>query len=162
MRRATTIFCCLAATVLVGAGGTAGAGASSATASMREAATAIRQCADRHRRAAGLDPLQPSGVLAAAARLQARNMARHRFFDHTDHLERGPLERVEIFDSGDRFDLVGENIAAGYPSVAVTCAAWMRSAGHRANILRATYKSIGAGFARGGEYGRHYVQVFGA
>jgi uncharacterized protein YkwD len=147
--------------VVAAATGTAEAGATAATASKLKAATAIRQCANRHRRAAGLEPLHPSGILTSAARLQARNMVRHRFFDHTDHLGRGPLERVEIFDRGGRFHFVGENIAAGYPSVAVTCAAWMRSAGHRANILRASYTSIGAGFARGGEYGRYYVQVFG-
>lgn len=154
------ILCCLAAMFLAVASGAAAADAS-ATASKQGATAAIRQCANSHRREAGLEPLRSSGILATAARLQARNMVRHRFFDHTDHLGRGPLERVEIFDRGGRFSLVGENIAAGYPSVAGTCAAWMRSAGHRANILRASYTSIGAGFAWGGEYGRYYVQVFG-
>jgi uncharacterized protein YkwD len=129
--------------------------------SQPKVATAIHECANRHRRAAGLAPLRRSGVLAAAARLQARNMARHRFFDHTDQLGRGPLERVQIFDRQRRFSLVGENIAAGYTSAAVACAGWMRSPGHRANILRASYTAIGGGFARGGEYGRYYVQVFG-
>lgn len=96
----------------------------------------IRACANRHRRAAGLNPLRPSGVLAEAARLHARNMAVHGFFSHTDQRGRGPLERVQIFDSEERFVLVGENIAAGYGSPRLACRGWMNSSGHRENILR--------------------------
>jgi len=120
---------------------------------------AVRGCANRNREAAGLEPLRPSGVLDKAARLQARNMAIHGFFDHEDPQGRGPLERVEIFDARHEFFSVGENIAAGYPSAAATCQGWMHSAGHRANIL-GDYTRVGAGFARGGPYGRYYVQVF--
>lgn len=88
-------------------------------------------------------------------------MARYRFFDHTDQLGRGVGERVELFDRGDRYRFVGENIAAGYSSTPQACNGWMHSSGHRANILGQDYSAIGAGFARGGEYGRYYVQVFG-
>jgi uncharacterized protein YkwD len=161
MRRTAALLSCPLVAFLAVATHPVQAGPASAAASRPAAATAIRQCANRHRSAAGLAPLRHSGVLAAAARLHARNMVRHGFFDHTDHLGRRPLERVEIFDREGRFRLVGENIAAGYPSVAAACAGWMRSAGHRANILRAGYAAIGGGFARGGEYGRYYVQVFG-
>ncbi len=87
-------------------------------------------------------------------------MALHDFFAHTDPQGRGPAERVELFDGGHEYTYVGENIAAGYPSVSVACDAWMNSSGHRANILGESYTEIGAGFSRGGEYGRYYVQVF--
>lgn len=161
MRRTTALLAC-SAVLLACSPGAAEAEPAVAAASQREVESGIRRCANRHRHAAGLEPLGSSRVLSRAARLQARNMVRHRFFDHTDQLGRGPLERVEIFDRGDRFAFVGENIAAGYPSAAAACEGWMRSAGHRANILRSGYTSIGGGFARGGEYGRYYVQVFGS
>jgi uncharacterized protein YkwD len=120
----------------------------------------IRECANRNRRAAGLETLQASRVLSQAARLQARNMAKYNFFDHTDLQGRDPQDRVEIFDREHRYDLVGENIAAGYSSAQATCEGWMHSPGHRANILGEDYTAIGVGFSRGGEYGRYYVQVF--
>jgi uncharacterized protein YkwD len=84
---------------------------------------AIRGCANRNRRAAGLPPLRASGVLDKAARLHARNMAAEGFFDHTDPRGRGPAERVAIFDRESAFTFIGENIAAGYPSAAFACRA---------------------------------------
>lgn len=122
--------------------------------------SAIRRCANGNREAAGLQLLQASSVLDKAARLQARNMAAHGFFEHTDPQGRGPADRVAIFDGQHEFSFIGENIAAGYPSAHATCRGWMNSSGHRANILDSDYTHIGAGFARGGPYGRYYVQVF--
>jgi uncharacterized protein YkwD len=134
--------------------------ASARPASVAKVESGIRRCANGSREAAGLEPLQASGVLDKAARLQARNMAVHGFFEHTDPQGRDPAARVAIFDSRHEFSFVGENIAAGYPSVQSTCRGWMNSSGHRANILDSDYTHIGAGFARGGPYGRYYVQVF--
>lgn len=58
--------------------------------------------------------------------------------------------------------LVGENVAYGYPSgKAVVRKGWMKSAGHRANILRKGYTRMGIA-ARKAEDGSWYVaQVFG-
>jgi uncharacterized protein YkwD len=46
---------------------------------------------------------------------------------------------------------VAENLARGYPTADGTVAAWMRSPGHRANILdgRLTLIGVGAVYARG-------------
>ncbi len=131
-----------------------------APASVAKVERAIRRCADNSREAAGLGPLQASGVLDKAARLQARDMAVQGFFEHTDPQGRDPADRVAIFDGRHEFSFVGENIAAGYPSAQSTCRGWMHSSGHRANILDFDYTRIGVGFARGGSYGRYYVQVF--
>jgi uncharacterized protein YkwD len=122
----------------------------------------IRECANRNRRARGLGELGSSQPLSRAARLQAKNMARLGFFDHTDPQGRGVGERVAIFDRAHRFVYIGENIAAGYPSPAAACTGWMHSPGHKQNILNPTFTHIGGGFASGGPYGRYYVQVFGA
>jgi uncharacterized protein YkwD len=151
---------CLSLVLAAGGVEIAGAGSTATSASHQEVERAVRECANRNRRAAGLEPLHPSRVLSQAARLQARNMARHDFFDHTDQQGRDVAERVEIFDRQHRYTLVGENIAAGYGSARLACDGWMHSSGHRANILGQGYTAIGTGFAVGGEYGRYYVQVF--
>lgn len=54
----------------------------------------------------------------------------------------------------------GENIARGQRSADKVMAAWMTSEGHRANILRASYGSIGVcAFVSNGVV--HWVQLFG-
>jgi uncharacterized protein YkwD len=162
VRRFTLAAClllCVALLVPTGIASGAGAGAAEVSA-VAKAEHAIRGCANRKRRAAGLEPLRASGVLTKAARLHARNMATQGFFEHTDTQDRGPTERVELFDGQNEFAFVGENIAAGYGSVAEACQGWMNSSGHRANILGDQYTHIGGGFTRGGSYGRYYVQVF--
>ena len=54
----------------------------------------------------------------------------------------------------------GENIAKGYGTVDKVMAAWMSSEGHRANILRASYGSIGVCCLQiDGVY--YWVQLFG-
>jgi uncharacterized protein YkwD len=134
------------------------------TATAREAGAAkvergLVACANRERRKRGIAPLKGSSVLARAARYHARNMARYDFFDHVDPWGRDPGDRVALFD--DRPWAVGENIAAGTRSAAATCRLWMHSRGHRQNILDPDYQYIGGGYARGGSYGRYYVQDFG-
>lgn len=56
----------------------------------------------------------------------------------------------------------GENIAAGYSTVAETVEQWMNSPGHRANILRADYTELGVGhcYRDGSEHGHYWVQIF--
>jgi uncharacterized protein YkwD len=150
------VACLLLALALEASGAVARAPASS----VAKAESAIRRCANRNRAAIGLEPLRASPVLGKAARLQARDMARQAFFEHTDPQGRDPADRVALFDAQHEFSFVGENIAAGYPSPQASCRGWMNSSGHRANILDPDYTHIGAGFARGGPYGRYYVQVF--
>lgn len=56
---------------------------------------------------------------------------------------------------------VGENIAYGFSSGQSVVAAWMKSTGHRANILKSSYRLIGVG-AYQDSRGRWWVsQVFG-
>jgi uncharacterized protein YkwD len=117
-------------------------------------------CANRERAARGIDPLRVNGTLGRAARLHARNMARHNFFDHTDPWGDGPQERVDRLADQDWG--VGENIHQYYRSVKKICSDWMKSAGHRANILNRDNEAIGAGYSRDRGGRRHlYVLVFG-
>lgn len=133
---------------------TASAAASSRAANER----AIRTCVNREREKRGLAPLRVNASLARAARDHAENMRRQGFFDHTDPEGRGPSERVERLTGV--FSGVGENIGGGYATGAAACRAWMRSSGHRANILRSSYARIGTGYARGGRLRHYWVQVF--
>lgn len=56
---------------------------------------------------------------------------------------------------------VGENVAYGFDSGEEVVAAWMKSSGHRANILDSTFELIGLA-ARQSDDGTWYVsQVFG-
>ena len=53
-----------------------------------------------------------------------------------------------------------ENIAGGQPTPAAVVNSWMNSSGHRANILDGSLRKIGVGYARGGQYGTYWVQLF--
>ena len=53
-----------------------------------------------------------------------------------------------------------ENIAGGQPTPAAVVNSWMNSSGHRANIPDGSLRKIGVGYARGGQYGTYWVQLF--
>ena len=126
------------------------------------AEAAVRACANEARRARGLSPLRRNRVLDRAARLQARNLARFGFFDHVDPWGRGPVERVRLYDPARTIGFpIGENIAQGYRTASAACRGWLRSPGHRANILAGGYTRIGAGVWRSSRGVPSYVQVFG-
>jgi uncharacterized protein YkwD len=55
----------------------------------------------------------------------------------------------------------GENIAWGYRSAAEVVNAWMKSPGHRANILNCASKTVGVGAVRNAVGAPYYTQVFG-
>lgn len=83
---------------------------------------------------------------------QARRMARQERMFHQDLgvvVRRCGLSRA------------GENVGYGYPTSRAVVRAWMRSDGHRANILDRRYRLLGMGAARDA-YGRWFTaQVFG-
>ena len=54
----------------------------------------------------------------------------------------------------------GENIARGYTSVSAVTAGWMASAGHRANILNPSFKSISVGVAQAANGTYYWVENF--
>jgi uncharacterized protein YkwD len=54
-----------------------------------------------------------------------------------------------------------ENIAWGYRSAAEVVNGWMKSPGHRANILNCASKSVGVGVAFNAGGSAYYTQVFG-
>ena len=85
-------------------------------------------------------------------------MALRNYFSHTSLDGRSPWDRIEAqgYTAGS-----GENIAAGQSTPAAVMDAWMKSTGHRANILNCSSRAIGVGIGRGGSYGTYWTQDFG-
>lgn len=115
--------------------------------------------AEREKR--GLGPLVLHPVLMNSARWMAEDMAAKGYFDHTDSLGRGVGLRAEAF--GYDYRIVGQNIAAGHLSARDVVDDWMKSPGHRANILRPEFREIGVAYlpAQGSLYRRYWVLDFG-
>jgi uncharacterized protein YkwD len=66
-----------------------------------------------------------------------------------------------IFDKCPGFSRLGENIAYGYPTARAVMRAWMKSKGHRKNILKPKFRKIGLGLARADDGTPYWVQDFG-
>ena len=98
----------------------------------------------------GLDALRVDEELMAAAQVRAAEIIRK--FSHT---------RPDGSDWNTVSSAVhGENIAKGHNNPDRVMAAWMSSNGHRQNILRASYGSIGVACVQV-ENVCYWVQLFG-
>lgn len=101
----------------------------------------------------GLAPLRANACLEQFAARQAAAMARKRTIYHQALLP--VLRECDLA-------LVGENVARGYPTGrAVVVDGWMRSPGHRANILRTGYRVVAVAARRGSDGTWYVAQVFG-
>ena len=103
-----------------------------------------RQIFDRvnaERAARGLDPVVWHEGLAAVARQWSEEMARTDRFEHQDVRELLRRDRLSEFVA------LGENIfrATGPVPAGAIHAGWMRSAGHRANVVNPGWNRLGIG-----------------
>jgi uncharacterized protein YkwD len=108
-------------------------------------------------RASRCGPLAVDDRLATAAQRHSDDMAAHDYFSHTSLNGDTLADRAEA--AGFTGGMLGENIAAGQRTPEDVMAAWMDSAGHRANILNCDYTVIGVGLNEDGWY---WTQMFGA
>jgi len=102
---------------------------------------------NRFRRRRGLRLLRLDPQLQQAARDHSLNMARHGYFDHHDLEGKTVRDRVARRAAG-HWTLVAENIAkdrAGVAEVKQVCESWMKSPGHRKNILHPRFSETGVG-----------------
>ena len=97
--------------------------------------------------------------LSRAAQAHSIDMAKRRYFSHTSLDGRTFAQRIRA--QGYTGSLIGENIAAGYPTPKAVMDAWMKSPGHKANILNCRYRAIGVGSAVGGPYRYYWTPDFG-
>ncbi len=106
----------------------------------------------------GLPPLQPSPALEAAARQQAGYMAGSGRMRHTTGFGRDFASRLR--QEGIRGP-AAENVAHGQPDLGALFAAWMKSSGHRENMLGASYGHFGLAKSTGGDGRPYWALVLG-
>ncbi|MEO6010330.1 MAG: CAP domain-containing protein [Vicinamibacteraceae bacterium] len=99
------------------------------------------------RRHAGLRPVAVDEKLTAAARAKLFDMLKQDYFDHRTPDGRQPWAFMQA--AGYRFQMAAENLAKGYDNEPELQRAWMKSRGHRANILNPQFTEIGVADANG-------------
>lgn len=123
----------------------------------------VLQLTNNERAKAGCGPLRTNSALTRAADLHAADMVTRHYFDHTSLDGRSPFDRMKA--AGFKGGAMAENIAVGYRSAAAVVDGWMKSDGHRKNILNCDYTMIGIGYDSGQvkpEWGNgSWVQNFG-
>jgi hypothetical protein len=112
-----------------------------------------------------LHPLSYNQELTVAARLHSQDMGDRNYFLHAtpDGTPDGIPFYERIVDAGYHYRNCGENIAAGLATPAAVVDGWMKSDGHRANILNPDYCDIGVGYAAvdGSDFYHYWTQDFG-
>ncbi|HEX7636334.1 MAG TPA: CAP domain-containing protein [Noviherbaspirillum sp.] len=76
-----------------------------------------------------------------ASAAHALDMASNNYFSHNSLDGRTFSQRITA--AGYAWASVGENIAAGYPSIEQVMNGWLQSPGHCANIMNGTYTEVG-------------------
>jgi uncharacterized protein YkwD len=109
---------------------------------------------NRERVRHGLPRLRENPLLRRAAERHTDNMVSERFFDHTSPSGSTMVERIRRtgYTKRARSWALGENIAWGSGSLATAAQihrSWMKSSGHRANILQRSFREIGIGIESG-------------
>lgn len=101
---------------------------------------------------AGVPPLMRAANLDSMATEWSMNQARQSYMHHSSTTTWGA--RLGSWQAW------GENVAYGYETAQKVMTAWMNSSGHRANILKSTYTSIGIGVAYGSSGTPYWTQQF--
>lgn len=144
-----------------------------ATSSTLAAERATLCLLNRERRAYGLRRLSANGALRLAGARHASDMVRRDYFSHTAPGGISFVSRIKetSYIRPQAAWTVGENLAWGAGSSATPRSivrSWMKSPGHRANILKRRYRQIGIAVVRGvpvsgvGAAGATYATEFGA
>jgi uncharacterized protein YkwD len=126
-------------------------------------AAEVVQLVNAHRASRGLAPLAVSASLTRAADWKARHMAAYRYLAHNDPappVARTVGQRLAACGYGGK--TYGENVAYGFPTAAGVVSAWLRSAGHRANIESRSFGTIGVGVATAANGSVYWAQNFGS
>ncbi|WP_435009625.1 CAP domain-containing protein [Tundrisphaera lichenicola] len=104
----------------------------------------VIQAHNEERGRRGLGPLSRDDDLEAAAMVHARDMASRRKMAHKGSDGSSPFDRMKR--QGYDFGAAAENVAYGFDDVESVMAGWMRSPGHKRNIL-GKFSEIGVGRA---------------
>lgn len=115
---------------------------------------------NKARAAEKLPPLKLNRILMKVARAHSENMARQHKMEHVLDGKK-PSQRVA--EAGYDYHYTGENVAYGFGGFGAedVFEGWMKSPGHRKNILDKNYKEIGIGVATDDKGATYYTQEFG-
>jgi uncharacterized protein YkwD len=109
----------------------------------------------------GSDYMPPTGdinwsdTLERAAKEHSDDMTVKDYFDHTG--SDGSTVGTRVMKYGYQYQIVGENIAAGYPTEQAVVEGWIKSPGHCKNIMEPAFKEMGVATS-----GKNWTQVFAA
>jgi uncharacterized YkwD family protein len=112
---------------------------------------------NQEREKAGVPALKADAELTKVARVKAQDMIDNNYFDHNSPTHGSPFDMMKKY--GIEYRTAGENLA-GNSSVDGAHTSLMNSQGHRENILKAEYTSVGIAVVEGGQYGKMFVQMF--
>jgi uncharacterized protein YkwD len=107
---------------------------------------------------AGLPPLFPNPLLEAAASSHAQDMAEHRKMSHKGTDGSSPFDRINR--QGYHYRAAAENVAYGFDDSEAVMVGWMKSPGHRRNIL-GVFNEIGVGRAIAKDGASYWCVTFG-
>lgn len=99
---------------------------------------------------AGLQALQIDAKLTESAQAKSQDMKNKNYFSHTSPTYGSPFDQMKSL--GISYKSAGENIAMGQQSATKVMDAWMKSPGHKANILNPSFTHIGVGLSDSGYY----------
>lgn len=114
----------------------------------------VAKLINKHRKAAKLPELKVHTVVQSAAESWGKHLKSKGAFTHSTSKWRS--ERI----SASGWASSGENLAWGYTSAAAAVSAWMKSAGHKKNILGKSYRGVGVGYVKGGKHKHYWVVIF--
>lgn len=100
---------------------------------------------NQQRQKHGIDELKLNSKLNSAAQAKASHMVKHDYWAHNTPDGKSPW--VFVIDSGYDYQKAGENLAYGFLTSQQVVTGWMNSSAHRSNLLDATYREVGFGFA---------------
>jgi uncharacterized protein YkwD len=118
----------------------------------------VVQAHNARRRKAGLGPLVPNSLLEASAVEQARDMAERQKMSHKGSDGSSPFDRMKRH--GYRFVAAAENVAYGFDDVDSVMTGWIKSPGHRRNIL-GNFSEIGVGRVIARDGASYWCVTFG-
>ncbi len=116
----------------------------------------VVELVNKERKSAGLNPVTLNTDATTAAQVRAEESSVS--FSHTR--PDGTSFATALKDAGVSYRSCGENIAWGQKTPEQVMEGWMNSAGHRANILNASYTEIGMGFYQNASGVNYWSQLF--
>ncbi|MCX4640552.1 hypothetical protein HEP86_00910 [Streptomyces sp. RPA4-5] len=141
-----------------GAGANTPSGGQAATGTAAQFAQKVVELVNAQRAQHGCGPLTVDARIQRAAQAHSDDMAARNFYDHVTPEGVDPGTRMT--KAGYSWGSYAENIFKSPKDPATAVDGWMKSPGHRANILNCSYKDTGVGVNMSGN-GPWWTQDFG-